>query len=362
MRTLKYLFISTLAIFIIACESGIDPITPVNPGPDKTDPVIQIQYPLEGTLIRVREDVTPIKIQVDATDDIELASVAISLDGTEIATFSDFKDYRHAIISHNYATLTNGKHTLSVSAKDLSGKVSTQSVKFEKVEPYTPKFDGEIFYVPFDGDYLDLVSINEATKVGNPSFANGKFQKAYLGAADAYLTFPTKDKSKGLNLLGAEFSAAFWYKLNSSPNRAGILVIGPVDTENPTKMNNRNHGFRFFREGSSSKQTFKLNAGNGTSDAWFDGGDNASLTNNGEWVHIAFTISKTKCTIYFNGKVVSDGVFTGISWAGCDLLSIGSGAPRFTGWDHLSDQSLIDELRIFNKALTQNEVQAMIAN
>ena len=207
MKTLKFLLISIIAVFAIACESGIDPITPINPGPDETAPVIQIQYPLEGTLIRVRDDVTSINIRTDVTDDIELASVTISLDGADIVTFSDFKDYRHSIISHNYATLTNGEHTLSVTAKDLSGKSTTQSVNFEKVPPYVPEFDGEIFYLPFDGDYLDLVSINEATKVGNPSFTDGKIQKAYLGTTDAYLTFPTKDESKGLDLLGAAFRA-----------------------------------------------------------------------------------------------------------------------------------------------------------
>ena len=36
-----------------------------------------------------------------------------------------------------------------------------------------------------------------------------------------------------------------------------------------------------------------------------------------------------------------------------------SGAPTFAYWNHLSDLSLMDELRIFNTALTQAEVQAI---
>lgn len=362
MKTIKYTVISMLALLVMACESGIDPITSVDPGPDNTAPVVQLQYPMEGTLIRVREEVTPITIRADIRDDIELESVTVSLNGVQIATFSDFKDYRHAVITHNYAELASGEHTLSVTATDLSGKSSTTSVNFEKVPPYIPEFDGEFFYMPFDGDYLELVSITEATKVGNPSFASGKVQQAYSGITDAYLTFPTKDESKGINLLNTEFSATFWYKLNTAPDRAGILVIGPEDTANPAAMNNRNHGFRFFREGSATKQTFKLNTGTGTSDIWFDGGDAASLSNTGEWVHIAFTISNSECAVYFNGEVVKDGVFTGISWSGCNILSIGSGAPRFTGWSHFSDQSLMDELRLFNKALTQAEIQAIMVN
>ena len=84
------------------------------------------------------------------------------------------------------------------------------------------------------------------------------------------------------------------------------------------------------------------------------------MPNNNEWVHIAFTISNTECAVYFNGEVVKDGAFSGISWSGCDIMSIGSGVPRFTGWEHFSDHSLIDELRLFNKALTQEEIQTIM--
>ncbi len=362
MKPIAYIAISLLAFFTISCESGIDPITPVDPGADETAPVIQVKYPLEGTLIRVREEVTTLTIQADIRDDIELESVTLNLNGTNIATYNEFKDYRRAVITHAYTDLSSGEHTLTVTAKDLSGKSSTESVNFKKVAPYVPQYNGEIFYLPFNGDYMELISLTEATKVGNPSFTDGKLQQAYLGATDAYLTFPTKDENSGIDLLGPEFSAAFWYKLNTSPNRAGILVIGPEDTANPSSMNNRNHGFRFFREGSASSQTFKLNTGTGSSDVWFDGGAASSLPNDGEWVHIAFTISNSKGAIYFNGEVVKEGNTNGISWSGCNILSIGSGAPRFTGWNHFSDHSLIDELRLFNKALTQQEVQIIMQN
>jgi hypothetical protein len=363
MKSIQYILLSFLAIFLIACESGIDPITAVDPGPDQSEPVITINYPLEGPLIRVREDITSINIQINASDDIELASVTLSIDGTSIGSYSDFKDYRRAVISHNFEALGNGQHTLTVTATDLSGKTSTKSVNFEKVTPYVPEYDGEIFYMPFDGDLLELVSINSANMIGNSGFASGKVQNAYAGALDSYLTFPTKDESNAIDLLSSEFSASFWYNLNSTPDRAGILVIGPVDSANPTAMNNRNHGFRFFREGGPTNQTFKLNVGNGMSDSWFDGGAAATLNpETVDWVHLAFTISGTQCVVYFNGEIVSSGDFSGISWAGCDILSIASGAPRFTGWDHFSDLSLIDELRLFNKALTQAEIQAIIAD
>jgi len=146
-------------------------------------------------------------------------------------------------------------------------------------------------------------------------------------------------------------------------HRAGILVIGPPDTGKADNLQNkRTNGFRLFREGSATNQTFKLNVGNGTADSWFDGGATASVNpaTATDWMHIAFTISPTECVVYINGNVVKQGAFTGVNWTGCDILSIASGAPRFTEWNHLSDLSSMDELRLFNKALSQVEIKAIM--
>lgn len=355
MKNIKNILFGTLAfVSILGCEEGIDPINSVAPGPDETAPVVDINYPLEGTLVRVVEDVTPINIDFEVTDDIEIAKVTLLLDGAKIAEFDSFLDYRRAVKVYTYNNLTNGAHTLTVTATDLAGKSTSSSVDFEKVAPYEPVYDGEIFYMPFDGDLLELVSIKTATKVGSPTFSDGgAVGKAYQGEADSYLTFPTA------GLLGTEFSAAFWYKLNSSPDRSGILTIGPPD---PSGANNkRTNGFRLFREQTGAGQTIKLNVGNGEGDNWFDGGAAASINpSSTEWHHVAFTISATKVVVYLNGNIASQGTFPGVNWTGCDILSIASGAPRFTEWGHLSDKSQFDELRLFNKALTQEEVQAMI--
>ena len=357
MKLLKHILPGAcLVLFVAACNEGIDPISHVDPGPDESAPTVNITYPLEGTRVQVTQDVAPITIEFEATDDIEIASIAISLDGSEIATLSDFKDYRRALTDYTYETLENGDHVLTITATDLEGKSTSSSVNFEKVPPYQPVFDGEVFYMPFDGDYVELVSINTATRVGSPGFSNESVAgRSYAGAGDSYITLPTT------GITNNEFSAAFWYNLNSTPDRSGILTIGPPDPVLPATPNNRKNGFRFFREGSPTNQTFKLNVGNGAADSWFDGGAAASLNPaTSDWVHLAFTISDSKVVVYIDGEIVSQGDFTGVDWTGCDVLSIASGAPRFTEWGHLSDQSLFDELRIFNKALTQEEVQAIM--
>jgi len=352
------ILIIILSMFIFSCtESYIDEIIPVDAGPDMADPEVIINFPTEGTQIRVPEDVTPINIDFEVRDDIEIESIRVLLNGTAIATFNEFLDYRRALIVHRHAELGNGPHTLTIEARDLAGKTTTKTVNFEKVEPYTPLYDDEIFYLPFDGDFMELVSTEAANVQGNPGFANGIIGRAYAGANNAYLTFPTE------GLLHDEFSAVFWYRVNGTPDRAGILTIGPPDTNNPNNMNNRTSGFRLFREAAGSMQRIKLNIGNGNADNWFDGGAAADVNPAAnEWVHVAITISQSRAAVYLNGQPVSQGTFPGVDWTGTDILSIGSGAPRFTEWGHLSDQSLIDELRIFSSALSQADIMAIMQN
>lgn len=353
-------FILILALVAWSCREGIDDITAVEPGPDQGAPQISVQFPADGSKIKVLEAVTSVNIKFEATDDIELQSVSVAYNGTEIASFTDFTDYRRLLADFDYDQVGNGVHELTITATDLSGKSTTETISFEKEAPYEPLYDGEVFYMPFDNDFIDLVSITRPNVVGNPGFADESLVglSAYQGAENGYLTFPT---NLFLEENQAEFSAVFWMKVNASPNRAGILVIGPPDEVNPANANNRSAGFRFFREAGGDNQRFKLNIGNGTADSWFDGGTAADVDPTvDEWVHMAFTIAADRAAVYIDGQVVREGDFTGIDWTGCDVLSIMSGEPRFFGWNHRSDQSLMDELRIFNKALTQEEIQGII--
>jgi len=350
MKILKNIFAGLfILVFAAACNEGIDPITPLAPGTDATAPVVNIKYPTEGVKIQVPELLATINIQFEVTDDIELKSISVLMDGTELISYSEFKDYRRAVKEYLYNKVSNGAHTLTIKATDLGGKVTNTSVKFEKKPPYTALYAGETFYMPFDGDYVEKISFKAATIVGTPGFAGTglKGVNAYAGAADSYLTFPLA------GLTGTEFSAELWVKLNASPDRAGIISISPAGED-------RTKGLRFFREGSATEQRFKLNVGTGAGETWNDGG--VVKASNTDWVHLAFTVSQTNCTVYINGAVATTVANSGIDWTGCSTISIASGAPNFAYWDHKSDQSKFDELRFFNKALTQTEIQNIIQN
>lgn len=363
MKILNKLMLTAAAMIVAAaCNDGIDPITPMPQGTDETAPQITLEFPIEGTKIKVQELLTNVGIDLEVTDDIEVKTIELSMDGQKFGTLDSFKDYRRVLVDDfMYEGLANGMHTLTVTATDIENKTTTATAIFEKAPPYLPIYPGEKFYMSFDTEvgFKELVTFTDPTIVGNPTLAGegAAGGNAYKGADDSYLTFPTTA------LQNDEFSATLWMKVDDSPDRAGILVMGPPDPNLPATPNNRTSGFRFFRENAGGKQRFKLNVGDGTADYWFDGGAAADVVpNTGEWVNFTFTISSSEVVVYIDGEVVSQGAFPGVSWAGCDILSVMSGDPRFMEWDHHSDQSLLDELRIFDTALTQEEVQTMIAD
>ncbi|MGC1632055.1 MAG: LamG domain-containing protein, partial [Gelidibacter sp.] len=332
------------------CYEGIDPISEVKLGPDAGAPMVTILRPANGLEIQVPEPVTSTMVQFKVEDDIEIASIKVMLDGVEIAAYDHFLDYRIANLEFMQDNITTGDHTLSVIAADLAGNVTTATTNFTKSPPYTPIFPGEQFYMPFEGDFTELISINAAGEVGSPGFGGSGYagSNSYKAGTDNYLTFPVSELT-----LGNDFSGAFWYKVNATPDRAGILTIG-------ANADDRNQGLRLLREGNGENQRIKLNVGIGNTDVWNDGGEISVAA--GAWVHVAFTISATQTKIYLNGlEVNTSNLSAPVDWTGTSQLVIGAGGPTFSYWDHKSDSSLIDELRLFDTTLSQNEITSMIA-
>ncbi|RRQ46145.1 LamG domain-containing protein [Chryseobacterium sp. SC28] len=333
----------------IACSDGyIDDISHVAPGEDVAAPVITINSPAGNVTIPFTDVTTDFNFDFKVSDDIEIAYIEILVDGTFQKSYNSFVDYR------NYADIYTknlglGNHTFTVNAKDLTGKTSTKTVAFNIDNKYTALY-GEKFYLPFFAGnvFTELLSGANPTVVGNPStIADGKSGAAYQGATDSYLTFPLSGlySSDGI-------SFTFWYKINATPDRAGIITIN--DNSDNTDEN-RNGGLRLFREGSASSQTIKMNVGTGGGESWNDGGN---LPVDGNWVHVGVTVSPTESKIYFNGVLQRTATYTTFDFSSSSTITIASGAPSFTYWSHLSDLSLIDELRIYDKALDAAEISA----
>jgi len=341
----KITYIAVAILVMMGCQSDDKPPF----GDYEIDPsILKINSPLDGSVVKVYEEPSSIDIEIQVDDDYLIDEISIVLDGNELAVLSEFDNPRHVLETYTFDGLVLGEHLLMVTSTDVNGVSTTVESNFSKEPPYSPLFDGEVLYMPFDGDFRDQVEGILAVEVGQPGFAGSGFSSsnAYKGATDSYLTFPSDE------LINDEFTATFWYKVSGDPDRSGILTVGDDATD-------RNQGFRLFREGSADEQRIKLNVGTGVGESWNDGG--VIDVSADDWVHVAFTISQTESKIYFNGiEMNSSTLEAPIDWTGVGPLTIGAGGDTFDYWGHASDNSDFDELRIFNKALTQADIQIML--
>lgn len=348
-----------LTLSFAACKKGyIDPISKVDPGPDELAPTVEILSPSADIQYPATTEAANFDFKFNVNDDIELSKVDISLDGALLKSYADTDliDYRGISGSYTYPDLGIGAHTFEVVATDLSGKSTTKSFAFN-ITKYNKVLESETLYVPFNagGDYKDLINFVSPAVIGSPGTtgaAGGHNGAAYQGAADAYLTFPLSGlySSEGI-------SFSFWYKVNASPDRSGIIVIN--DNGNNSD-DNRNGGLRLFREGDPAAQTIKINVGTGSGESWNDGGTISSIGGAWDWHHIAVTVSTTESKIYFDGVLQRTSTYTGFDFSSSTNVTLGSGAPSFTYWDHKSDLSLYDEFRVFNKVLTPEDIQLLM--
>lgn len=356
MKIFKPIFIcSLLAMFAAGCEQELDPITEVKPGSDNDDPTVVITYPAPGKSIRLIEgNPNTFNLIVTTEDDIEIASVNFQIDGEDMGSVTEFKDYRRAVVNFPVNDLEDGDHSLLVTVTDKTGKTATATRNFKKTTapPYTA-MEGELLYLPFDGDFADAISGAEPVVNGSPTNVTGKVGDAYQGSSDSYLSFPADEIVKSDN-----FAVAFWYKLNPTPGRGGLISLSrPVSA--PTAQDNRNSGFRMGREPGGDNQNIFANLGNNPADeageVWLN--PFYSVAPGTDWIHIAVSIEDTVAITYVNAEeVFRASLETPIDWTGVTTLTIGSGMPNWIYWDHESDASLYDEMHFFNRPLTVEEI------
>lgn len=214
---------------------------------------------------------------------------------------------------------------------------------------YTPK-DGETLYSPLENIFfVNSITGAPATKVGIPVLGNPKVGTAsYKGADNSYISYPITD------LFGkTDLSFSFWYKADSTQERAGIVVVGNPSAVAISTDNSRKFGFRLFREGTVG---LKINVGTPSGESW---NTNAKVIAD-TWTFITVVMTTTQSKIYINGALASTADFTGpVDFTGCPRMVIGSGVPTFDYWGHKSDTSLYDDFRVFNKALSNTEILAL---
>ncbi|HEU0065591.1 MAG TPA: LamG domain-containing protein [Flavisolibacter sp.] len=218
-------------------------------------------------------------------------------------------------------------------------------------------------YWAFDGSLIDSVSKNSGTNTGT-SFTKGIKGQALQGANNGYVLF-----NPGPAILTmSSFTITYW--VNSPVNTNGI--VGLVNLSNT--QNFWGNIDMFFENGSTADAAkFRAHITNGNgNEHWIAKDGLPAVFNNWTAFAVSYDAASAKFKFYVNGNLIvtdTDTNFGTLSFANSGPMVFGTvhfqTNPSLTSatgsqpWaSYLTGQ--MDEVRFYNKALSDNEVSSMV--
>lgn len=214
------------------------------------------------------------------------------------------------------------------------GQISVPSYISSVGSPYTTS---QQFYFAFNGNLTDSQSGATTTPTGN---AGGFVDNAAIRFnGNYYFTFPNSTVTSTVSI-----TVAFWFCPLSSSGSQTILGFGNGSTVN----------LNIDANGSGGLQAYIA-----TPNQWTVATLSTGALNLGTWYHIAYTCSTTAATCYVNGVQVNQqtGTYTNGSF-GMGTVYVGTNAD---GQSRRAN-CLLDELRIYNTALTGAQVATLYSS
>lgn len=219
-----------------------------------------------------------------------------------------------------------------------------------------------IAYWGFNGNLNDSISGTTATNVGMTTTGGIKGQ-AIQGAVDAYLLATPSEEIVNME----SFTISYW--INSPLNDAGI--VGTVGLSNSARFWGNIMPF-FENGGSETVAKFKYILTSNSTEVSSDVYDLQNFW--GKWnnMTITYDAATSTGTIYVNGSRVGSKEHTGLgalSFQNAESLVFGTvqfqTTPSLTSEAEKQDWAgfltgAMDEIRIYNKALTAAEISSMV--
>jgi len=306
----------------------------VNNIPDSQVPTVSITSPTGGIVSGT------INVTANASDNVGVAGVQFLLDGANLGAEDVASPYS---VSWNTVAVSNGNHTLTARARDAAGNTTTStgvSVTVSNVN-LVASFGFNENAGTIAGD--NSGSNNNGTLTNGPVWsASGKFGAAIqFDGTDDYINIPDA---------------------NSLDLTTGMTIEAWV---NPTNVT----GYRtvITKDNGTNNLAYTLSANNSTSGAANQrpnarirsGSTTTTITGTTKlvlntWAHLACTYDGTTLRYYQNGVQVATVAVTASMTVTTNPLRIGGStalsAQYFAG--------LIDEVRVYNRALSATEIQS----
>jgi hypothetical protein len=337
-----------------SATSSVVTVTLANPPPDTTAPTVSITAPISGSVVS-----NSVALTASATDNVGgtgVASVSFTVDGYAAGTVSNAP---YTVVWSSSA-VTNGSHVVQATAKDLAGnQASSSTVTITVSNPAITVASGLVGFWKFDETTGTIASDssgngNTASLVGDAAHAPGIFNEALsLDGGTGYARVPS---APALEQVSGPVSISAWVKFNSNVTYAANsmqTIMRKVVNENDNSAPPYSAYDLVVQDFGGG--TFKARMGvarASDSARGVSGWGNAHTY--GSWYHFVGVYDGTTVYLYVNGVLEISAAFSG------SLLQ--TTAPLCIGRYGTADEpvnGLVDEVRLYNRALSATDVQTL---
>jgi len=187
---------------------------------------------------------------------------------------------------------------------------------------------------------------NNGTLMNASVWSTGKYGSALtLNGADSYA-----EMSNSSILNNANFTIEAWIYLNADVNYTQARIVSKQETAS------KSYSFGIFGNGYGGSTGNQLLLSIGTGTTWFNFLSATHLFNQ-TWYHVAGTQEGTNSKIYINGQLDKNGTTSTQTTNNTGVLTIGCQKQTTPSYIAFFFNGTIDEVRIYNRALSQQEIQ-----
>ncbi len=279
------------------------------------------------------------------------------VEGEDTIKVTDFMNPSITEKAFSLGKKSAGLYTYKAVAVDSTGLEQTLNIPVTISEVKEP---GLVFHVNFDGGSPnDLIAGLPATTTGTPSFGTDKAgiaNNTYQGAASSYYLYDISTAE----WKDQDLTISFYYKNanQASSGRAGIVTLWDgTDGLNGIATLRRDYGY------SSNWGTEAGDTWAGSTSKNSAGGSTIvnDIPYSNEWQLVTYTVGNNVLKVYVDGVLsVTNNLTSPISWAGVNELSIGSGLPNYDRFSYATTLGQIDDVRIYDSALTQDQIKELM--
>jgi hypothetical protein len=308
---------------------------------DKTPPTVSISAPAAGA--KVSGTVT---VSASASDNVGVAGVQFLLDGANLGAEVTGSGPTYTT-TWNTTTATNGTHTISARARDAAGNTST-AANISVTVSNTVAAAGPVAAYSFNqGSGTTAADISGNGLTGTLAGATWTTSGHHGDALSFNGTTSYVDLGNPalLNGTGSMTWAAWVYATGNPPDDGQIIAKADGSS-----------GWQLKTSPDTGPETFGVKVSGSTTSAQRYSKTVRALN---QWYHVTGVYNATTRTldIYVNG-VLDDGVLLGTIPSSQAVANLNVNIARRSGGFYF--KGVIDDVRIYNRALSQTEIQAIM--